>query len=291
VHAAEAGCVRQRGAPGLHALALAAAIGATAGCAVVSTTLHPAPPRDFRRFSTVVMLHGTSMTLHLALPSTPVSETVVVYATGDGGWFGAAVDMFQFIAAQGYRTAGFSSRAFLRIARPPHATLDPRQLAADYAAILADARLALGVPPETRVILAGWSRGAAFAAIAGSEPFLLPQTRGVVAIGLGADENLKVDEDDSDDGPGVSSSGGATPLHPYAHLDRLEPRRCAVIQAEHDDYLPAARALALFGPDTPVRRLYAVPARNHRFSGGHDAFIAALTNALSWVDGADPATD
>ena len=289
MEATGAGRARMRGAAGLPVLALAAALGATAGCSVASTALHAAPPRDTRGFTSDVMLHGTALELHLAVPSALASETVVVYATGDGGWFGAAVDMFQAIAGRGYRTAGFSSRAFLRIERPPHAALNARQLAADYATILTRARLALGVPAEAPVILAGWSRGAALAAIAGSEPDLRPHPRGVVAIGLSADEDLKVDDDDdADDGPGVSSRRGARSLQPYARLHSLAPRRCAVIQAEHDDYLPAAQAL--FGPDTRARRMYAVSARNHRFSGGHDAFVAALTKALSWVDVADPAT-
>ena len=73
-------------------------------------------------------------------------------------------------------------------------------------------------------------------------------------------------------------------LAPYARLQALTPLRCAVVQASRDEYLPAARARHLFGPDTVNRRLYPVEARNHRFAGGHEAFVAALTHALSWVD-------
>ena len=47
----------------------------------------------------------------------------------------------------------------------------------------------------------------------------------------------------------------------------LLPFRCAVIQATRDNYLAAARARTLFGSDTGKRRLYAIDARNHRFSG------------------------
>ena len=35
------------------------------------------------------------------------------------------------------------------------------------------------------------------------------------------------------------------------------------------------------GPDTPLRRLYAIDARNHRFSGGKQAFHAALVDRHS----------
>jgi hypothetical protein len=58
---------------------------------------------------------------------------------------------------------------------------------------------------------------------------------------------------------------------------------CAVIQASHDNYFPAADARRLFGPDTDRRRLYAIDAKNHRFSGGKAAFDAALLDALRWI--------
>ncbi len=266
-----------------------AVLAASTSCALAPSALHGPPPADTRRFTEHVLLHGAPLDLHLAVPAAPVSDTVVLYATGDGGWFGTAVDMFHAMAAHGYRTVGFSARAFLRIERPPHAPLSPRQLGDDYLTILAAARSALGVSPATPAILTGWSRGAAFAAIAASQPALRAGTRGVVAIGLAADEDLAIGDDDNDDGPGdddveASASLPAGPFRPYAHLHQLAPLRCAVIQAEHDDYLPAADARALLGPDTPGRRLYAVAARNHRFSGGRDAFAAALTSALRWVD-------
>ena len=78
-----------------------------------------------------VRLHGKPLTLHLAQPNVAVDPRVLVlYASGDGGWFGTAVDMFHEIVRAGYATVGFSSRAFLHIERPRGGTLDPRQLAA-----------------------------------------------------------------------------------------------------------------------------------------------------------------
>jgi hypothetical protein len=266
-------------------LTCAAGLASSVNCATLGGRM--APPRAVRTFSTQVTLHGERLDLHLAAPAAPVSETLAVFATGDGGWFGTAVGMFHGIAAAGYRTVGFSARAFLRLERPAHAPLDPRRLAADYAAILRQARLALGAAPDTPAILTGWSRGAAFAAIAGTEPALGPRAAGVVAIGLAADENLQVDADadaDGDDGPGTATTP-ARGFAPYDRLVQLGPVRCAVIQATHDDYLAAADARALLGPDSPTRRLYAVPATNHRFAGGHDEFDAALADALAWVDG------
>ena len=75
------------------------------------------------------------------------------------------------------------------------------------------------------------------------------------------------------------------PFEPYARIAQLGDRPCAVIQATHDNYLPASRARALFGADTPTRHFYSVDANNHRFSGGRAAFDAALSDALRFAAG------
>ena len=106
----------------------------------------------------------------------------------------------------------------------------------------------------------------------------------VVAIGMTAGENLRLDEaDDDDDGEVVATKNGHALFQPYARIAQLGERPCAVIQATHDRYLPALRAQALFGDDTPTRRFYSIDARNHRFSGGRQAFATALTDALHFV--------
>ena len=272
----------------IPALVLAAAC--ASGCATTSTAARPAVAQATRISSTVVTLHGAPLELHLARPAQPLPDgPLVLYASGDGGWFGAAIDMFRTVAARGFPAAGFSARAFLRIERPRHAALDARQLAIDYGTILAHARRELGLAPETPAILMGWSRGAAFASIVGSEATVRDRIQGIIAIGLAADENLRVDEDDDS---GSSTSRGQAQvsdvLRPYDRLRQTEPMRCAVIQATGDGYLRASDARELFGPDTVERRFYEVRARNHRFSGGRAEFVEALTSALSWVAHAPP---
>lgn len=278
--AGRAGWVRASGA---RTLLLGAVIVAGSGCAIVTTAIRGEPDGVVVRSDTV-LLHGSPLALHLAQPVSSRGRPLVLYASGDGGWFGTAIDMFRVIAAQGYPTVGFSARAFLRIERPRHAALNPRQLALDYETILTHARAALDTPPGTRAILTGWSRGASFAALAGTEPVLRAHTAGIVAIGLAADENLTIDaENDGDDGPGDAPSGPLGAFAPYALLQRPGAPPTAVIQAEHDNYLRAAAARTLLGPDTTTRRLYPVAARDHRFSGGEAEFTAALEDALAWL--------
>jgi dienelactone hydrolase len=251
-----------------------------------------APSRSISA-TTTVQLHGKSLELHLSAPAATVNRAVlVVYASGDGGWFGAAVDMFKQIAAAGYYAVGFSSKSFLHIERPRGALVGVRELAAEYARITRSARIALGLDDSVPVVLTGWSRGAAFAVLVASEPAARRPVAGVVAIGMAAGENLRLDDADNegDDDPTNPQAGHAL-FEPYARIAQLGDLPCAVIQATHDNYLPASRARAMFGADTPTRRFYSIDAKNHRFSGGREAFDTALGDALRFVAGSAHAVE
>ena len=255
----------------------------TTGCTSNPRPVEPAILPAVER-SAVVMLHGKALDLHLSAPQGgPTADALVLYASGDGGWFGAAVDMFHRIAGAGYYTVGFSAKAFLKIDRRPDTPMNPEQLAAEYVQILDTARRELRLQPGTNVVLTGWSRGAAFAVLAASAQGAPRGIRGVLAIGLSEGEDLEINgpADESDEGA-ATETHDYWPFEPYA-LMALLPFRCAVIQATRDNYLTAARARTLFGSDTATRRLYAVDARNHRFSGGKDAFDRALLDALGWI--------
>ena len=247
-------------------------------------TVAPVPARESL---TTVLLHGKPLELHVAAPPSPLNDRVMVlYASGDGGWRGAAVDMFHHIATAGYGTIGFSSRAFLKVERPRGVPMTTAQLVAEYEQILNRGRSVLGLAPSSRALVTGWSRGAALAVLAASEPDAQSDYLGVIAIGLSDSENLTIDgpDDESDDGspaPAPETRRGA--FDTYARIAHLAPLPCAVIQASRDNYLPADRARRLFGQDTPMRRFYTIEARNHRFSGGKAGFNAALLDAIHWI--------
>lgn len=266
-----------------RAITIALTAMVSSSCALASMSRAPTVP-GAREFSRSIQVRGKPFELHLMAPRTPGAHPVMVlYASGDGGWFGAAVDMFHQIGNAGYFAVGFSSRAFLRIERPHGSLVTAAQLSAEYDQILSPARVALGLGPTTRVVLTGWSRGAAFSVLVGSERLSQDDILGVIAIGLAEGEDLAINDaaDDTDNSSG--SRQRQWPFETYALISRLDALPCAVIQASHDVYLPAARARQLFGPDTPLRRLYAIEASNHRFSGGKAAFDMALLDALHWI--------
>jgi hypothetical protein len=261
--------------------------------------VHVPRPAEVRELSAQVDVHGEALTLHLASPRTPPSAStpLVLYASGDGGWFGAAVGMFHTIAASGLPTAGFSTKAFMRIERRWSKPLSVAHVAEGYQRIIDAARAQLRLPPDAPVVLTGWSRGASLGLLVASSREVDRHVIGLVAIGLAADEQLDIDGgSDEDAGEGgeapaaVSDDLNGRSIAMYPLLSQIAPRRVVVIQASGDSYLPGARARELFGADSTTSRLVIVDARNHRFNGGESAFAAALTSAVGWVN-QSPITD
>ncbi len=93
---------------------------------------------------------------------------------------------------------------------------------------------------------------------------------------LPGDPGQRASSDDDPEPTGATSPPSDRPrdglLDLYSLISRIAPRRCAVIQASKDSYLPASRAHDLFGADSDVKRFMAVNARNHRFDSGKTAF-------------------
>ena len=131
----------------IRALIVCAALACSSACAIATTARSHRGDRTIALQESVAsaVLHGKHLDLHIAAPAPLVHpDVLVVYASGDGGWFGAAVDQWRKIARSGYATVGFSSRSFLRIERPPGAALNAARLANEYELIVQDAQRALG---------------------------------------------------------------------------------------------------------------------------------------------------
>jgi type IV secretory pathway VirJ component len=167
-----------------------------------------ARPNAMREFSAHLAVHGQALTLHLASPQSPVSAStpLVLYASGDGGWFGAAAGMFRTIAGRGLPTVGFSTKAFMRIGQRWSRPLSVKHVAEGYQRIIDAARARLRLPPDAPVVLTGWSRGASLSVLVASSREVDPHVIGLVAVGLAADEQLDI-AGDSDDDVGVVSRG------------------------------------------------------------------------------------
>jgi hypothetical protein len=246
-------------------------------------------PGGLRESSTQVHLHGEPLTLHLLSPvDARSSAPLVLYASGDGGWFGAAVRMFHTLASSGFPVVGVSTKALMHIEQRWSKPLTIAHVVHGYQQIIDAARAMLQLSPDAPVVLTGWSRGASLGVLVADSPDADPNVVGLVAIGLSADEQLDLEAvSDDDNGPAQPDASSrdqrARSIAMYPLLSRMTSKRSVVIQASGDHYLPATQARALFGPDSPTRRFLAIDARNHRFSGGESAFSAALVEAVAWV--------
>jgi fermentation-respiration switch protein FrsA (DUF1100 family) len=223
---------------------------------------------------TSVRLHDHDLTLHLTAPRTDGPPILLVYATGDAGWWGKDRDIYKQLNGWGYAVVGFSAREYVH-----HLGKDallPREVASDYGAIIRRAASSLGLPASTRAVLIGKSRGAGLAVAAAGAMTLRPQLIGVLAVGLTGEEEY------------VHRRRRTRPrqlvmLQTYSYLPQLGDIPVAVIQSTRDGYVPADEARRLFGPDTPSRELVAIDSNDHNFGGAVDRLYDEMERSLQWL--------
>jgi pimeloyl-ACP methyl ester carboxylesterase len=253
----------------------------SASCVHRGARVDPVEPPPADR---MLVLNGHPLTLHLARPRSPQlssAQPLVIFATGDGGWRGTDLAIFKKLASWGYPAVGFSSPEYVKYLRGENETTTPFRLAHDYAAIVDEAQAALGLPETTPVAIVGVSRGAGLSVVAAGQRTLRDRLAGVIAIALTKEEEHVR----------WFRRGTGTPrgervrvmLDIYEYLPQLGPVPISVIQSTRDSYLPAEQARELFGEDTDRRRLHAVVARNHSFSGAVETLYETLQGSLEWL--------
>lgn len=230
-----------------------------------------------------VTLNGHSLRLHFANAApgtmTVASPPLLVFATGDGGMHRKDLDAYRHLVALGYPIVGFDAHDY--VTHLGHDTeTTPARLAADYERIIDTARQVLRVDAASPVVLVGVSRGAGLSVVAAGQRTLRNSITGVVAVALTQEEEyvrwyrrLR----------GRDGAHRGVIVDVYEYLPRLGDMPIAVIQSTRDNYLSAAAARALFGPDTSHRRFQAIDARNHSFRGARSQLYDAMRTALAWV--------
>lgn len=206
-------------------------------------------------------VRGKSLLMRVAVPIDPGGRPLVVYFSGDLGWFPSTPFEFDFLKRLGYPSIGVSSHEYLHKFTPDSV----QGLAENIAEIARQGRAAAGLPDTTPVIITGTSRGADLAVIAAAQP-ALADIAGVVALGVSPiEEKLKEDEVDV-----------------LAQLPRVKCRT-AIIQALGDKYIAAPKLRASIGPDTDRLRLWINPADSHSFRGHRDLIVTQLAEAIGWA--------
>jgi dienelactone hydrolase len=255
----------------LHHCLVAVAVSASAVLLSAGPTPQPRRPIVERK----IQLSDHTKTLYLVTPAhARHPDVLVLYASGDGGWFGRAVDMFREIADSGYAAVGIGVHDYPPQAKQLDADALRRRVADDYRQILTEGRAALGMPAGGKVILTGWSLGGAYAVLAASDSQLSPVVAGIVAFGL----------------PDAKETGIRVDWDPYAALGALGSLPRALIQSTGDHFTPSAEARRLTGADTATFTLHEIAARNHRFDEGMPAFRESLEQELDRIAAAATTT-
>jgi fermentation-respiration switch protein FrsA (DUF1100 family) len=224
---------------------------------------------------TDVVIHDHPLTLHLSLVPHHATSPLILYATGDGGWFGSDKALFNEVARWGYPAAGFSARDYVTHLGDGVTALPVEEVAADFARLIRTAAAALGLPDATRVVLVGKSRGAGLDVAVAGQPALRARLQGVIAIGLTREEEYVATR---------AADGSAKMLLTYPALPPIGADvPVAVIQSTHDDYVPAAEARTLFGPDTPSRTLRPIDSTDHNFGGAVPDLYREMTSCFDWI--------
>lgn len=235
------------------------------------------------RKQTVSMAHR-DFTATYVTPTHPLHpDRLVIFSTGDAGWLGVSGDIFERLAELGYYAAGYNAREMLKPIRESGEKVGLSRTAFWLDNLFARARRDMNLPPETRLILIGESRGASAAVLAAVAPRIQPQIAGTIAIALTRESDYLKAPDPARRPPQIQvDEKERIQLYPAIALAGDAP--LAVIQSAGDKYVPAAEARTLFGPDTPTRRLYEVDARNHGFAGGRAELLRDLEDALHWIE-------
>ena len=208
---------------------------------------------------------------------------LIVFFTGDAGWLGTSGDVFTRLEEHGAYVAGFSSRQLLKPIKDSGERLSAAVTAEAIVALFTQAKTDLGLPATTPVIVVGFSRGASAVAIAAIHPRARKMLGGAIAIALTRESDYLRAPDPARRPPEIQVDE-ENRIQLYPALKLCGPSPLAVIQSTGDKYVPAAESRQLLGPDTPTVRLYTVEAKNHGFSGGRDALLRDLDDALSWIE-------
>jgi pimeloyl-ACP methyl ester carboxylesterase len=225
--------------------------------------------------------------LCLEKPLTLRSPAVLIlYATGDAGWFGTSKGVYRHLVERGYPVVGISARDYLKKIDRKTESITPDRLARDLSAIIVAAKADLDLPAATPTILVGISRGAGFMVVAAAQQAIQPRPYGAVALSLTREtdfvRNRRVSKVQAA-AAGASTMESGQVLT-YARLKGAYDIPIAVLQSTNDRYLPAEDARKLFGPDTGSRRFRAVEARNHAFGGALETVFRELDESLNWIE-------
>jgi dienelactone hydrolase len=202
----------------------------------------------------------------------------VLFAPGDGGWRGFAVEVAERMASWGYDVYGLDTKTYLEGFTEKGSRLKETDVMTDFRS------LAQWITADSNesIILVGWSEGAGLTLLASAAPDNRETFEGLVTFGLGrvgilgwrwVDDLTYITKADPHEPKFVATS----------YMPQIAPKPLLMIQSTHDDYVSADEARALFSAAQEPKRFALLQGRDHKFSGNQDEFFRTLQEGLEWM--------
>ena len=202
----------------------------------------------------------------------------VIVSSGDGGWMHLAPHVAEVLAARGYFVVGFDARAYLESFTAGQTTLRAEDVPGDYRALVDYA--ARG--SKRKPLLVGVSEGGGLSVLAGADAATKSAITGVIALGLPDVNELGWRWKDA-----IIYVTHGVPKEPTFNsgsvISKLAPLPLAAIHATSDEFVPVTEVQRLLQQAQEPKKLWIVPASNHRFSDNLAEFDRTLTAAIDWV--------
>ena len=234
-----------------------------------------ASPGFAGQFTETISLRGHAQVLRLY--GTRGAPAAIV-SSGDGGWIHLGPHVADVLAANGFFVVGFDTRAYLEGFTSGGATLRPEDETGDYK-VLADYA---GRGSLHRPILIGVSEGAGLSVLAATDA----QTKGAIAgvIGLGLPNRNELGWRWKDSLIYLTHGAPDEPSFNAASLvGRVSPTPIAAIHSTRDEFVPLAEVQQVLDAAREPKRLWIVPASDHRFSNNLREFDRRLLEAVDWI--------
>ena len=227
-------------------------------------------------WNTVPMRGMDQDVMLLPAPSSTATAPSVLFLPGDAGWRGFAVEMASAMAASGYSVYGLDTKKYLSSFTDGKSTLTTGQISRDMHALIRWI-----VPGRGKLLVVGWSQGAAMAVLAAQGRGGHRRVSGVVAVSLPTEAALGWSRLDT-----MMSIFRKRPHQPHfalsKHLGSVAPVGLYMIYAEKDDFTPPDQAQVLFRAAKEPKQYLGIPGANHSFDQTRQAFWDALQRGLAW---------
>jgi dienelactone hydrolase len=201
----------------------------------------------------------------------------VLFLPGDGGWRGFAIDMAKAMAEAGYHVYGWDIKKYL-VGFTDTGGLRESDIADDTHQIAGWISQGSG----EKVVLAGWSQGAAMAVLAAASPAHKSEYAGVIALGL--PESGVLGWRLRDDLTYLTKRDPNEPtFSTLPYLRQLSPLPIALIYSRDDEYVSADAVKRLIAAAGEPKRCIHIQAKGHRYDGARADLFGQMCGAVQWM--------